>query len=327
MKVENNIINKIINDEKSEVKRSFMDTVNFFYDEYLGTLNNEEKGYYNNEDERACAPIELIYPSEIGIRIKNDPLLYFGTCKRSLFFKLKSIIKDENKDFDEVASIERIEFIKKQWIKKFKLANIYKPYEHIESEYKNLGDIKLAGTCDGYVYDYELDAEMALIIKPIEHNFITKDEVFGENGYPMVEHIGEAISVALANKQRVKLLYVGKNKAKEFKEYNIGSDSGVIVINGIKREELNIKAIFSEFNVIKTMFELDKIPPRDYGRPGVLSQNQVDELKKYKAIQERDAWKYLNGKEMYRPFRCEICKYKSKCNALSDDWNDLGGLI
>ncbi|MGL5768115.1 MAG: hypothetical protein ACRCX8_20980 [Sarcina sp.] len=322
MKEHNNIINKIINDEKAETKVQYMDAINRLYDTYLGTLNNEDKGYMNNEDERACAPIELIYPSEIGIKLEDNNLLYFGTCKRSLFFKLTGTIKDEDKNFDEIASIERIELIKKQWIRKFKLASLYREYEHKEAEYKTLGNIKLAAICDGYVYDYALDNEMALLIKPIEHNFITKESVFGEKGQPMLEHLGEAISVALANRQQVKLLYVGKNKAAEFKEFNIGSNAGVITVNGEKKN-IFIKDIYNEFAIISKMFEKGYVPPRDYGRPGVLSQEQVNKLKQYGAIQEKDAWKYLNGKEMYRPFRCTICKYKSKCDAISDDWNEV----
>lgn len=326
MRQDNNLINKIINDEKAEVKVSFMEAINKLYDTYLGTLNNEEKGYMNNEDERACAPVKLLYPSEVGIKLESNSLLYFGTCKRSLFFKLTGAIKDNDKDFDEIASIEKIELIKQQWIRKFQLADVWREHEHKESEYKTLETIRLATTCDGYVYDYALNNELALLVKPIEHNFITKDSVFGENGQPMLEHLGEAISVALANKQQVKLLYVGKNKSAEYKEFNIGSDAGVITVNGVKKE-MYIKDIYGEFAHISKMFELNYIPPRDYGRPGILSQDQVNKLKQYGAIQEKDAWKYLNGKEMYRPFRCTICKYKSKCDSLSDDWIEAGGVI
>ncbi|MGL4988772.1 MAG: hypothetical protein ACRC5F_05980, partial [Cetobacterium sp.] len=162
--------------------------------------------------------------------------------------------------------------------------------------------------------------EMALVIKPIDHNFITKETVFGPKGDLMPEHLGEALSVAMVNKKQVKLLYVGKNKAKECREFNIGAKAGVVIVNDVERPEINLANVLNEFSDIYKMFESNTIPPRDYGRPGFLNQEQVDVLKKYKVIQEKDAWKYLNGKEMYKPFRCEVCKYKSTCESIGDLW-------
>ncbi|MGL6099769.1 MAG: hypothetical protein ACRC0G_09100, partial [Fusobacteriaceae bacterium] len=228
MRNENNIINQITNDEKAESKKNFLEAINEVYDVYLGTLNNEENGYMNNEDERVGSKIEVVYPSEIGIKLNNNNLLYFGACKRQLFLKLKGAYRDEPKSFDEIASIERNELVKQQWVKKFKICGVYKEQENDYSTFKALGDIKLSNKSDGIVYDYQEDAEVVLLIKPIEYNFITKVSVFSESGKPMFDHIGEAVALGVSNKKKVKLLYVSKNNPKESKDFNIGANGGVV---------------------------------------------------------------------------------------------------
>ncbi|MGL6131670.1 MAG: hypothetical protein ACRCZ9_08680 [Fusobacteriaceae bacterium] len=322
MRNDNNIINQMVNDDKQENRTSFMASINKVYDTYLGSLNNETESFKNNEDERAGGVIEYIYPSEIGLSLGETGMLYFGTCKRSLFLKLAGAFRDNQKDFDEIATIERINLIKKQWIEKFKVCGNFKKHEDSLVEFKALGEIKISNHCDGVVYDYELDTEMMLLIKPIEHNFITKDSVFSENGTPMYDHLSEAIAVAMANRKQVKILYVGKNKAKEYKEYNIGSKAGVITINGVERVDINITNVLSQFSKIKTMLESNMVPPRDYGKPGFINQQQLEELKKYNVIREQESWKYLNNKEMYTPFRCSYCNYQKTCNAMPEDWCD-----
>lgn len=320
MERSNHILNQMMKDEKKEDKPGFIEFVNKTYEAYINTLNNEtEKTYLNQEDPRAGKPVEILHANEIGVRFE-DKFIFFGNCKRNLFFKLTGAYKSDT-PISEVETIERNELIKDQWKRKLKFLDLLVDEEPVNAEFKKLEDIKIEAKTDGKVLDFVEKRESTLIIKPVNDSaFVIKDKVFSDKGMPMWEHIAEAIVVVFSLKRQVKLLYVGKNNSEMYKEFQIGSQDGFLTINGEIRTDIPIRHIYKEFEAITCMFKENLIPPRDYIRARNLSVEEVNTLVKYGAITGyRDENEYLNGK-IYEPFRCQICKYKTLCDSIADGW-------
>ncbi|MGL5716532.1 MAG: hypothetical protein ACRCXX_14445 [Cetobacterium sp.] len=318
----NHILNQILKDEKKEEKPTLIEFVNRTYEAYINTLNNEkENTYLNQEDPRSGGKIEYLHPNEIGLRFENKSI-FFGNCKRNLFFKLTGAIKSDTQ-LSEVEAIERNNLVKEQWKRKFEFLGLLEQEEekNIEVSFKKLGDIKIHTTSDGIIKDFVAGRESTLLIKPLNDSaFVIKDKVFSEKGSPMWEHIAEAAILMFAHKRQVKLLYVGKNNSETYKEYQIGSEGGFITINGEIRTDIPARNMYKEFDAIVCMFNENLIPPRDYPRPRSLSPEEINEYVKYGTISGyRDENEYLNGKE-YEAFRCTVCKYKTLCNSISDGW-------
>lgn len=320
MQNSNHILNQIMRDEKKEDKPKFIDFVNRTYEAYINTLNNEkEKTYLNQEDPRAGKEITYLYPNEIGLRFENKAI-YFGNCKRNLFFKLTGAIKSDT-TLGEVETIERNELVKEQWKRKFKFLDLLNEEKEEAVDFKKLQGIKIHTTSDGVIKDFVEGRESTLLIKPLNDSaFVIKDKVFSDKGYPMWEHIAEAVILMFSHQRQVKLLYVGKNNSEMYKEYQIGSESGFITINGEVRTDIPARHMYKEFDAINCMFKEGLIPPRDYPRARSLSPDEVNEYIKYSVISGyRDEGEYLNGKE-FEAFRCTVCKYKTLCNSISDGW-------
>lgn len=323
MQESNHILNQMIKDENNENKPKLFEFINTLYKTYLNTLNNEkEHKYLNVEDERVILDSEnkYIYANELGMVING---MHFGNCKRSLYFKLTGAIKNDTEVCD-IESIERNVLIKDQWIKKIKFADLYKEIEEKEFSHDELGPIKLHSSGDGIIMDYIQEKESVLLIKPVNDTaFSVKERVFHPkkgNPLPMVEHLPEVIALLLIHKKPVKLVYVGKNRADEYSEFQIGVKDGILVINGEKYDKVELRKIYVELKNIQIMFTENLIPPRDYMRTRPLTTEEILALTSNGIITNYYEENDLMGGKPYTPFRCSVCKYKTICDSLSDGW-------
>lgn len=319
-------LKQIYEDEKIVEKKKQMQYIQDFTKMYYATLNNEvgEKSYLNNEDIRTLNGIVFIRTNEIGTNLSN-PAIRIGGCKRELYFKLNGAIK-EDREVSEIEAIERNDFIKKQWLNKldhFKVLGEYSDWNEI----KEIFGVPFMTNEKHYIIDYQNGKEYTLLIKPVNDTaFSVRDVVFPTNPsmipQPMLLHLVEAVVLMFFYKQPVKLLYVGKNNSELYQEFNLGSKSGILTINGVQFDDFRINNLKIEVENIMNIVKGDKVPPRDFYINQILSPEVINKLYDLKIINDRTLRELLSGKS-YTEFKCSVCKYKTICESIGDGWKTL----
>lgn len=318
--MENNIITQMIEYDKANENpvKGMFDYIQEVNKIRFNSLNNEkDKPYLNNEDSRTEEEVKIIKANEIGINLRKEPLLRFGSCLRELYFKVTGAIA-EDRQLSEIESIERNELVRSQWIDKIQYTGLAEKNEH---KILNYGTVKFESTEDLIIYDPIEDKNYGLLIKPVNDTATTvRNKIWSNwNPQPMEIHIPEICLNMFILKMPVKVLYVGKNNSEMVKEFNFGVNKNVLTINKKEHEKkINIYDVVEDMKNIDHAIEKGLIPPRSFVK-AELTREEVDLLLDNDLIMIKESNRYLNG-ETYEHFRCRSCRYNKLCNSLNTGW-------
>ncbi|MGL4998319.1 MAG: hypothetical protein ACRC5T_05065 [Cetobacterium sp.] len=320
-----NIYKQAFEDGSSKFSKNIFEFSNQLYSKYLNTLNNEEFSYLNVEDERTVFDNKYIKSSEIGININGNTLLRVGSCNRNLFLKTHGALRSD-RQVEELEIAERNQLIKEQWIKKLGFCELLFTPETIKYNYE-IDGVVYKTTEDAFMMDTVTGKTFALLIKPVNDSaFSVKDKIWPNNTYvkpsPMSLHLPEALTLLYLHKMPVKLLYVGKNNASSFKEFNIGIKGGCITVNGDIIEGINLSEIMMEMGLLKKMNDNSIVPPRSYISPRVLEKEEATLLFDNGIINNQEKNKLYEG-SVFEHFQCKGCAYRDVCNSLPEkEWTN-----
>lgn len=319
---ENNIIQQIFEDKNVIDHKTTIEYVQDLMKTYYSTLNNEEgeKAYLNNEDFRVLTGPTYLRPNEVGMVLSN-PKIRVGGCKRELYLKVHGAAK-EDKDLSEIETIERNNFIKEQWLNKFEFCKIIG--EHENDEEKMIFSTTFKSYEKNYIMDYKKDKKYTLLIKPVnDTTYSVRDTIWPSN--PMINpkmmyiHLPEAVVLMYYYKAPVKIIYVGKNNTEMFQEFNIGTKSDKVTVNGVPLEFTSISAFVTEIENTRDILKGNKIPPRDFNIEQVLDAQTINEMLDLNIINNRTANGLLRG-DLYTDFQCNSCKYFNLCKTIGAGW-------
>ena len=323
-KIKDNIVTQIENNDYTANDKTFFDIVNDIYNTYLNTLNNETLQYLNIEDERIGSNNKYIRTDELGLNIDDNPLLRIGGCERYLYFRISDKENIRNikieRTFDEIETHEKIELIKEQWLRKFKLSKVLIDLEQCDT--KDIGGLKIRTSSNICIYDSDRDNSSVVLIKPVNdsaksiRNIIFPD-FKNKKSNPMNIHLAEALALIIFYRKPVKLLYVGKNDSKLFKYFDIALKDKCITIDGKIIEGINVSGISTSLGILKKSLNEDIVPPRGFVKPRLLSKEEVSILKSKQMINVFEEEELLKG-DLYESFRCKTCPYRSLCNSLPE---------
>lgn len=312
----NHIISQMFNDESVTEKKTLPEYINDIYKIYINTINNEE---YSDKQLQYLQE-KNISTSEVGIKINGNKLLHIGACKRHIYLKYTGAIGNE-KEVDEVEGIERNKLTKDQWLRKFEFLKLILDDSVKEGKIQKQN---MHSTNDCVFMDPIEMKEYVLIVKPVNDTaYANRDKIWPKSGtpIPLSLHIPEALALVLLFRKPVLMLYVGKNDTKLSREFVFGLKESVLTINGEKDLKFEHPFLLNEINDLVYAFENNKIPPRDYEAPKVLSQEEIDIFVEHSMINKKDVYKYANG-ELYQNFMCKSCKYSNICEAIGPGWCD-----
>lgn len=323
MLLEENIVNQMLKEDKEkELEMNYFERINFIYNKYLNTLNNETRQYLNMEDERVGMKNNIyIKTDEFGINIHDSDYLRIGGCERETYFKIYNFEK-EAKTFKEVESIERDELIKEQWLRKLKLAGVVTEVE--QGPLKSINGIRIKSSIDTFILNFEKNNIVGLLIKPVNDTAKSiRNQLWSDydnvKPMPLKVHLPEVLSLIIFYKMPIKLLYVGKNNSELIRSFTFGVKDKNLTVDGEIVEGITTDGISKSLGIFRKAFTEKKVPPRGYARPIILNPTEIGNLVKEKLINKIEADKLVKGQE-FEPFRCASCKYRKICNSLKDDF-------
>ncbi|MGL5717862.1 hypothetical protein [Cetobacterium sp.] len=314
---EEHIINQMLKEEETPV--NFFDRVNFLYDKYLNTLNNETKKYLNMEDERTGMDKKYLFTSELGLNIYDNPILRVGSCEREIYFKIFPFT-GLSKTFKDVESIEKDELVKNQWLRKLKLAGVIVDIE--QGSVKDLHGIKLKSSIDTFIYNFNNNEVAGLLIKPVNDTAKSiRNQLWSDydnvKPTPLRVHLPEVLSLLIFYKLPIKILYVGKNNSGLMREFTFGIKDKCLTIDGEKVEGITVDGIAKSLGILRKAIEEKVVPPRAYPRPRILTTTEIGSLVKEKLINKVESDRLVKGDE-FKSFKCLSCKYREICDSLED---------